>query len=106
MTIPITTTCPEEQPSRVPLLPRHGIYLTVDGHGDGRRFARIFLTVWKRLPLCDRRRILRHWRSLVDFRGNALPPPAVELCDMLYADVRDRNLRLRPLVEVFGRCDP
>ena len=45
----------------LPLLPRHGIYLTVLD-GDGPRFARMFRATWKRLPLKVRRRLLGHWR--------------------------------------------
>jgi hypothetical protein len=46
----------------VPLLRRHNIYLRVLA-GDGRRFARVFQTTWRRIPLGDRRRLLGYWKA-------------------------------------------
>lgn len=66
---------------RRPILPRHGIYLFV-GHSvaqyladvyakaprkdhppPGEPFAGMFRETWKRIPLADRRSLLRYWRS-------------------------------------------
>jgi hypothetical protein len=50
------------QAIRLPILPRHHVYLrAVDGNGP--RFRHLFLETWRRIVLGDRRRILRHWRA-------------------------------------------
>lgn len=45
-----------------PLLPRHEVFLLAPS-GNGELFARRFVEVWKRIPLKDRRTLLRHWRQ-------------------------------------------
>lgn len=47
----------------LPLLPRHGIQVWVRS-GDGPRFVARFRSVWQRVPLTVRRRVLRFWRAL------------------------------------------
>jgi hypothetical protein len=53
----------ELEPSRLPILPRSGLYLEAYGHGDDERFARLFAETWKQIPLWASRAMLRHWRS-------------------------------------------
>ena len=48
-----------------PLLPRHHVYLYAPCRG-GERFAKRFVEVWKRIPLRERRTLLRHWRQRSD----------------------------------------
>jgi Zn-dependent protease with chaperone function len=48
---------------RIPLLPRHKIYLPAFGYGDDEKFARVFRDTWPRLPLHVRRVLLKHWRE-------------------------------------------
>ena len=68
-------------PAYMPLLPRHKVYLfRVDG--DGRRFVDNFRRTWSAIPLGDRRKLLRNWRSLpsrVVFNGKLTGYPYVEL---------------------------
>ncbi len=45
-----------------PLLPRHYVFLFAPNKG-GELFAKRFVEVWKRIPLRDRRTILRHWKQ-------------------------------------------
>jgi hypothetical protein len=78
----------------LPLLPRHDVYLTVRG-GDGPRFASVFLTTWKRLPLRARRRILGHWRNRYQEAYFSLSP-IIELQD---CPIRDEALGI---VSMFG----
>lgn len=47
----------------IPIIPRSGLYLCGHGHGDDRRFARLFRETWVSLPLTARRRMLKHWRE-------------------------------------------
>jgi hypothetical protein len=63
----------------LPILPRHGVHL-IPLAGDGRRFASLFRTTWRRMPLWARRRILGHWRS-PRFPFSTLVPlsPQIEL---------------------------
>lgn len=69
-------------PRYIPILPRHGTYLFCVA-GDGDRFARLFQQTWKKLPLSDRRKILKYWReSYYRFFGDQATPapwPLVEL---------------------------
>ncbi len=48
-----------------PLLPRHRVFLYAPARG-GKRFAKRFVDVWKKIPLRDRRTLLRHWRKRPD----------------------------------------
>lgn len=48
---------------RLPLLPRHGVYLPAFGYGDDARFARVFRHTWPLLPLYARRTLLKQWRE-------------------------------------------
>lgn len=62
----------------LPLLPRHGVYLSVL-EGNGRKCQAAFLEVWKCLPLGVRRKTLGHWRA---FREQGIPlgdSPCIEL---------------------------
>ena len=55
-----------KQPGFYPLLPRHRVYLFApvpSTEDEGKRFARLFIETWKRIPLGPRRAILRHWRN-------------------------------------------
>jgi hypothetical protein len=48
---------------KIPLLPRHKIYLKSFGFTDEKRFARLFRDGWARVPLYARRSILKYWRA-------------------------------------------
>jgi hypothetical protein len=48
-----------------PLLPRHRVFLYAPARG-GDLFAKRFLDVWRRIPLLDRRTLLRHWKQRPD----------------------------------------
>jgi hypothetical protein len=61
------------------LLPRHRVYLEVSA-GDGPRFAKLFRTTWKRLPLWSRRLLLKYWTWGVPCFG-VLFRPRIELTD-------------------------
>jgi hypothetical protein len=65
-----------------PILKRQRVHLWAC-QGNGPRFASLFRDTWKRLPLWARRRILGHWRSGSDGRGNrfSLWGPTIELLD-------------------------
>jgi hypothetical protein len=63
----------------VPLLPGHSIYLEVTA-GNGRRFARVFQETWRRIPLGDRRCLLRYWKAEGPSCGIILSPQ-VELVE-------------------------
>lgn len=43
--------------------PEHGLYLKAHGHGNERRFARLFREVWRQLPIQDRDSMLAHWAN-------------------------------------------
>ena len=49
-------------PGYMPLLPRHKVYLFRLG-SDGKRFVDNFRKTWSVIPLRDRRKLLKHWRS-------------------------------------------
>lgn len=61
------------------LIPRKDIWLALTGHGDERRFAALFLKTWRRIPLGDRRHILRHWREDQFRMMGGMYPPAIIL---------------------------
>jgi hypothetical protein len=68
----------------IPIIPRSGIYLSGHGHGDDRRFARLFKGTWLTLPLAARRKMLRHWRhderrGIGGFWGTPTTSPTIEL---------------------------
>jgi hypothetical protein len=66
------------QTARLPILPRHHVYLrAVDG--DGPRFRSLFLETWRRISLGDRRRILRHWRADDSFAREIRRSPSIVL---------------------------
>lgn len=48
---------------RIPILPRSRLYLGYDWEGDGPRFAGLFASTWRRLPLGARRSLLGYWRA-------------------------------------------
>jgi hypothetical protein len=48
-----------------PLLSRHRVFLYAPARGGG-LFARRFVEVWTRIPLRDRRTLLRHWKRRPD----------------------------------------
>jgi hypothetical protein len=59
------------------LLPRHEVYACVWG-SDKKRYLALVKDTWKRLPLYERRLILKYWRDHQLFTGVAvevLPPP-------------------------------
>lgn len=65
------------------LVRRQPVYLTKIGHADDERFAQVFTTTWRTLPLRVRRRCLSVWRELLMwgnpvFRGMA---PRIEVLD-------------------------
>ena len=82
----------------LPLLPRHGIYLTRAGHADEERFARVFRGVWKRIPLRARRTILRRWRTIRARHGRAAVMPQIQVLDRWenWEDLSDDGTAFEP----------
>lgn len=62
----------------IPIVPTSDLYLTSYEHGDEARFVRVFRDTWRRIPLRDRRRILRYWRTdeFVPAYGKMIHPRA------------------------------
>lgn len=48
--------------TRLRLIPRLPLFLTVFGDTDVTRFVRVFQVTWKRIPRLFRRRLLEHWK--------------------------------------------
>ena len=70
-----------DSPGYMPLLPRHKVYLFRVG-GDGKCFVDNFRKTWSVIPLRDRKKLLKHWRSLpspVVVNGKLIGYPSVEL---------------------------
>jgi hypothetical protein len=62
------------------LLPRHQVYLFApEGDEVGSRFAALFVSTWKRMPLWARRSILRQWRTTPFEKHLLTMAPAIEL---------------------------
>lgn len=61
-------------PRYIPIVARNDVYLFWLA-GDGRRFARLFQQVWRRLPLGVRRELLRHWRTSRPYPRNSQNGP-------------------------------
>jgi hypothetical protein len=70
-------------PRYIPILPRHGTYLFCLA-GDGERFAKLFRQTWRKLPLSDRRKILKYWReTYYRFFGDQVTPSPWPLVEMV-----------------------
>lgn len=83
----------------VPLLPAHKIMLLAS-HGGGERFAGLFRSVWAKMPLWGRRKILGHWRDERQAAGLfIIGAPAVSLLD------GPIHLDDRPCERVLGMVD-
>src|SRR5687768_9510245 len=50
------------EPGRLPLLPRHRIFLRSNS-SQAQRFTRLFKSTWSRLPLSVRRDLCKFWRT-------------------------------------------
>jgi hypothetical protein len=67
---------PQGGGTRLPILPRSGLYLDGYGCGDEGRFCRLFADTWRRIALGARRLLMGYWRSdhpnvaICDFRGD------------------------------------
>jgi hypothetical protein len=72
------------------LLPGHGIErFAPDGKGE--RFARLFVSTWKRMPLWARRRILAHRRAGCPL--HAFSRPLIEVVSAWASQGPTRGLR-------------
>jgi hypothetical protein len=97
----------------ISIIPRSGIYLSAHGHGDDRRFARLFKETWLSLPLLARRMMLRHWheerRGIGGFWGTPTTSPTIELLSgwfptesSLWEAMDGMPEAEQPLAQVFG----
>jgi hypothetical protein len=69
----------ERERKWLPIVPTARLWLPVVGIGNDARFATIFRSTWYRLPLRDRRRIVKHWRE--DSRRTLLLERIVTMSD-------------------------
>lgn len=66
----------------VPIVPTAGLYLTSSGEESEGRFVAAFRRSWKRIPIKDRRRMVKHWRESapIDPFIFGRPSPTVAVC--------------------------
>lgn len=94
----------KNSPTRLPIVPRHQLYLMAHGQGNDARFARLFRETWQSIPLPDRRRMLTHWQDNEWSRSTQPAKPQIELLDGWTEPILTRNFRPKTS-RAFGQCN-
>src|SRR5262245_1835489 len=92
------TDAPREgRTHRIPLNPRHGVYLTACGYTDDARLAALCRQSWRQIPRWGRRPILAYWGWRRELPAARRPLPRIEA-------LPDWGARARGSRHPIGEC--